>query len=651
MVSVEMIVAQLQTENKAYSGRAFTPVPSGILQRKCSSCGNHTVVGEECAECAKKKSMLQRKLMIGASNDPLEQEVDRVADQVMSMPLTSKINPTSPHIQRFSGQAAYESSETAPPSVDRVISSPGIPLEPSLRLDMEGRFGRDFSQVRVHTGSAAEQSARDVNAHAYTMGNNVVFGTQQYMPNSNDGRRLIAHELVHVVQQESVCCSNKVSLKRFKDKGVFVSSRYHLWDLTIDVRNAPTNEDDMNDFIWVYHGGIQKAIEVLEANGISPRPIRISMTFKARFNEEIVEQEAFDKVYNQFITRMKVKKEIPKPVEKNKEDFEEKTKEPVQKKDCPVTSVIIANTISEYIDLIACAEKISGLANRDFLSLIRQLYYGSNSWSRSRNSTWDVVIPCKVSFTKSPMETYDNNVFQSLQNSQIVDGNDIGHIFTGLEAMVCPQDVVIEKKKFGIGVTLPTGINNELFATWVGDIGSAVGRYIACWDMIGEADEGTRQKVCDISGANFRDLNYYFQKLASSADLEGDIAAFVIRAEQNGISCQKSLSNKVLINSSVSQVLHRYFIDAQATRSGKNSYHCFAESIGATIKNKGITNKAELTDKYSQQVSNFAQLTYANDVEKKGSRIPKGPIIEMININSSKALNNFWKWIESKLDF
>jgi len=177
----------------------FFPPNQDILQRKCA-CGSHTAAGGECEECAKKKAGLQRKLAIGASNDPLEQEADRVADQVLSMPFHSTVNDAPIRIQRFTGQAS-ESSDAAPPSVDRALASSGRPLEPGLRQDMEQRFGHDFSQVRVHSGEAAEQSARDVNAHAYTAGHNVVFGANRFAPKSLEGRKLIAHELTHTVQQ------------------------------------------------------------------------------------------------------------------------------------------------------------------------------------------------------------------------------------------------------------------------------------------------------------------------------------------------------------------------------------------------------------------------------------------------------------------
>lgn len=172
----------------------------GILQRKCA-CGNKTVASGECTECAKKKNGLQLKLAIGASNDSLEREADRVAAQVLAMPTNSNIGRTPPRIQRLTGQSVGQTA-TAPASVDRILASSGRPLEPVLRQDMEQRFGYDFSRVRVHTGKAAEQSARDVNAYAYTAGHNVVFGEDRFSPGTNEGKRLLAHELTHVIQQD-----------------------------------------------------------------------------------------------------------------------------------------------------------------------------------------------------------------------------------------------------------------------------------------------------------------------------------------------------------------------------------------------------------------------------------------------------------------
>jgi hypothetical protein len=85
--------------------------------------------------------------------------------------------------------------------VREVLASPGKALEPATRVFMESRFARDFSQVRVHTDARAAESARAVDAAAYTLGQHVVFGAGQYAPATREGRRLLAHELTHVVQQ------------------------------------------------------------------------------------------------------------------------------------------------------------------------------------------------------------------------------------------------------------------------------------------------------------------------------------------------------------------------------------------------------------------------------------------------------------------
>lgn len=145
---------------------------------------------------------MQRKLAIGASNDPLEQEADWVAGQVLAAPAHSAVSSLPPRIQRYTGQAATDVG-AAPASVGHVLFSPGRPLDPALQQDMEQRFGHDFSRVRIHSGEAAEQSAQDVNANAYTVGHHIVFGAGRYAPHSFSGRKLLAHELTHVVQQSA----------------------------------------------------------------------------------------------------------------------------------------------------------------------------------------------------------------------------------------------------------------------------------------------------------------------------------------------------------------------------------------------------------------------------------------------------------------
>jgi hypothetical protein len=154
-------------------------------------------------ECSKKNTPLQRKLMVGASNDPLEQEADRVSDRAMTTPSHSGVSGAVAHVRRFSAPS-NGLMDAAPASVGQALSEPGRPLEPSVRGDMEKRFGHEFTRVRVHSGTSAEQSARDVSANAYTVGHDIVFGRGKYAPGTHEGRRLLAHELTHVVQQSAI---------------------------------------------------------------------------------------------------------------------------------------------------------------------------------------------------------------------------------------------------------------------------------------------------------------------------------------------------------------------------------------------------------------------------------------------------------------
>lgn len=182
---------------------------------------------------------IQPKLAIGRQDDASETEADRVADQVMAaMPkkkpccsscsgqktpqLAKKETDEEPEYEipavqtdhhgtaanssvqkKSAGDAASHDDAFAPALVHDVLGGGGRPLDPGIRGFMEPRFGRDFSHVRVHTGAEAARSAAAIQAHAYTAGRDIVFAAGQYDGTSNTGRRLIAHELAHVVQQSA----------------------------------------------------------------------------------------------------------------------------------------------------------------------------------------------------------------------------------------------------------------------------------------------------------------------------------------------------------------------------------------------------------------------------------------------------------------
>jgi len=163
-------------------------------------------------------------LSVNQPGNALEREADSVADQVMrkktgDAPIVQRMSLTPvSSVQRACANCEKEkegvqrketcggdaSGKTAPSIVSDVLSSgSGQPMDGGTRQFMESRFGQDFSQVRIHTDSRAAESANAIQARAYTSGRDVVFGSGEYQPGSESGQRLLAHELVHVGQQEN----------------------------------------------------------------------------------------------------------------------------------------------------------------------------------------------------------------------------------------------------------------------------------------------------------------------------------------------------------------------------------------------------------------------------------------------------------------
>ena len=166
---------------------------------------------------------LQAKLMVGATDDPLEHEADRVAEHAMRVPdsdlaVTSPAVTSSPelvsrdclareveaHAVRAKpvSMASVPTTE-APPIVHDALSRSGQPLDATTRGFFEPRFGRSLVGVRVHTDWLAARSAEAVGARAYTVGRDIVFGEGFHAPGNATGRQLMAHEIAHVLQQNS----------------------------------------------------------------------------------------------------------------------------------------------------------------------------------------------------------------------------------------------------------------------------------------------------------------------------------------------------------------------------------------------------------------------------------------------------------------
>ena len=191
----------------------------------------HRTAGNQALQRLMRSGVLQAKLKVGQPNDVYEQEADRVADQVMRMAQPDRIQRVCSECEEelhrlpisapaeIRRQAIEEEEEevrlqpgatasTATPEVSGDLGARidglrggGQPMPESAAAFFEPRFGHDFSQVRLHTDARAAETARELGALAYTVGHDVVFGEEQYAPESSAGKRLLAHELTHVIQQ------------------------------------------------------------------------------------------------------------------------------------------------------------------------------------------------------------------------------------------------------------------------------------------------------------------------------------------------------------------------------------------------------------------------------------------------------------------
>lgn len=177
------------------------------------------------------EKMIQCKLSIGAVDDPLELEADTMADQVMRMPEQSFIQrkcdhceqqekenelqrkPLSSFIQKKESGNSIVASEVVENQIQSTRGS-GSFIDAGARSFMENRFGVGFSDVKIHTNNEAVQMNRELNAKAFTVGNDIYFNEGQYQPGSTDGKQLLAHELTHTLQQGSGNDVNKQSIQR-----------------------------------------------------------------------------------------------------------------------------------------------------------------------------------------------------------------------------------------------------------------------------------------------------------------------------------------------------------------------------------------------------------------------------------------------------
>jgi len=185
----------------------FAPSSSSsppAVQRKCGPCE-----AKEKEEDSAPERDIQAKLTVGAPDDPFEREADAVADRVVRRMAAGAVRGSDvPELGGVSTSRDLQAkgTESSPPparvsEAAAAVGRGGRPFSIAERSLFEPHFGRDLSHVRIHDRGAAGSAAHSIGARAYTVGSHIAFAPGQYGVGPTSGRRLVAHELAHVMQQ------------------------------------------------------------------------------------------------------------------------------------------------------------------------------------------------------------------------------------------------------------------------------------------------------------------------------------------------------------------------------------------------------------------------------------------------------------------
>lgn len=294
-----------------------------------------------------------------------------------------------------------------------------------------------------------------------------------------------------------------------------------------------------------------------------------------------------------------------------------------------------AHNLDEYVFLVQAMEQRLNLTKpgdaRAALSVLRQIYYGSAAWSASRHWVWDRVI------TRHPWSPGDDptaavhpHLMNALKQSKEIEGVDIGHLLTGVDAMLAPGEVVVSGTY--------TNVGNEDWATWAGDVGSAA----AEWAMAAWLDRATAA-----------DFSTFFDRYAGTPDLLGDIDAFALRAGENGGAPSAQRMRPIELAGPLSSVLRQYF---RITGSAPGSAHLrraetFVEAFGGVVVDRRITNRDALVARLRPPVEQFATLyVFARVTHGFPDPPPNPPPIDsLVRTAVDDMVPRFVDWLATEL--
>lgn len=645
---------------------------------------------------------VQAKLTVGAPNDEYEQEADNVADKVMRMPVgaandqeedppTIQSKPTHmPSVQRLCAECEEELGQGDKPAVQKksngssvvppvsasahsIINSPGAgsPLHDSVRSRIEPVLGADLSSVRVHSGAQAQEASHNLNAKAFTHQNNIFLGRGQ----SPSDLQLMAHEATHTIQQGvlSQTTASKSNIQRRpagSETETEASTSSAGSGTPVARRDCDNNES--NPIIWFEHnsatlrssGGINSVVHLMLAIRRAQAHITAAGPTAKIYLYGYASEEGGE-AHNATLSQQRadtIKSLMeaagiasanlhatglgedvsmgPRPLNRRVEICPTPS---VQYIDMPAETITAdaadcshptpATSLTQFSFLVRCLEGLLSSTHGPvgILRTLRELYYGGARFDSAACGDSESGTISRLNITAPTLMT-------ALRGSKVTAGVDVGHIFTGLEGMLCPQ------RRTSAAWYAPTvNMSNEDFLTWGGDIGSA-----AAGRLRGYNDSGWVFKTAP----PWSDYFLTSGSLASREDLLGDIDAFVMRANVQGVPCASTKDTRM---PSPSTPISRLFLEFYGAPSGMASgltsadrFRCFAQAAGGLVSGTSITNKSTLVTRYAPQVYSFAHLFYLGMRKYHLFTMSLGDITRLLRY-AGQITRRFFNWIERSL--
>lgn len=292
-----------------------------------------------------------------------------------------------------------------------------------------------------------------------------------------------------------------------------------------------------------------------------------------------------------------------------------------------------AANLTQYAFLVRCLETQLATTHGpvDILKTLRELYYGNSKFDNAACGE-------RESGTVSTLDRTAPLLMSALRDSKVTSGVDVGHIFTGLEGMLCPRS-----RTSPVWYAPSVNMSNEDFLTWGGDIGSA-----AAGRLRGYNDSGWIFKSDPPWSRYFLTSGTY----ASREDLLGDIDAFTFRANQRGVACSSTKDTRMPAPSTpVSRLFLDFYGAPPGMATGMTSadrFRCFTEATGGVISGTSITNKPSLVARFWPQVKSFAHLFYMGLRKRHIFTFDISDMLKLIDY-SRDITARFFDWIERNL--